>query len=66
MKDYRELVKLLPQKEMTTFPMNVKNGYSVWLGALARIDFLSGDDKYLTMVVPPDVTIHRTPIVKAN
>lgn len=63
---FKDLAKLLPQKEMTSFPVNVKSGYAVWLGALARLDFISGDDKYLTFVVPPDVTIHRTPIVKAE
>ena len=45
--------------------MNVKQSYSVWLGALARVDFLSGDDKYFTFFVPPHVTIHRTPLLKA-
>ena len=63
---FRDLAKLMPSKEMTSFAMNVKNGYTVWLGALARLDFLSGDDKYLTFVVPQDVTIHKTPIVKAD
>ena len=37
----------------------------MWLGALARLDFLSGDDKFFTFFVPPHVTIHRTPIAKA-
>ena len=51
---------------MTSFPLNVKSGYTIWLGALARLDLISGEDKYLTCIVPPDVTIHRTPIVKAT
>jgi hypothetical protein len=38
----------------------------LWLGALARLDFLSGEDKYLTVIVPKDVTIHRTPITRAS
>lgn len=38
----------------------------MWLGALARLDLLSGDDKYLTVIVPKDVTIHRTPIGRAT
>jgi 30S ribosome assembly GTPase len=52
MDSFKELKKLLPSKEMTTYPINVKSGYSVWLGALVRLDFLNGEDKYLTMVVP--------------
>lgn len=51
---------------MTTYSLNVHQGYSIWLGALVRIDLLSGDDKYLTMIVPKDVTIHRTPIGRAT
>lgn len=51
---------------MTAFPLNVKSGYSVWLGALARLDFVNGEDKHLTFVVPSDVTIHRTPITRAE
>ena len=56
----------MPSKEMTSYGMNVKSGYSVWMGALARIDFISGEDKNLTFVCPQDVTIHRTPIAKGD
>ena len=66
MKSYFDLSSLLPRNEMTTFPINVKSGYAVWLGALARLDFVSGDDKHLTFVVPKDVTIHRTQIIRAE
>ena len=51
---------------MTSLSLNVKAGFSVWLGALARLDLVSGDDKHLTCIVPQDVTIHRTPILKAT
>lgn len=64
--EFYDLKRLMPQAEMTTYPLNVKQGYSIWLGALARLDLLSGDDKYLTMIVPKDVTIHRTPIGRAT
>lgn len=63
---FKSLAKLMPSKEMTSLPLNVKSGYSVWMGALARIDFISGDDKHLTFVAPQDVTIHKTPILKAE
>lgn len=66
MSTFSELSKLMPSKEMSSFPVNVKSGYSVWMGAVARIDFISGDDKHLTFVAPQDVTIHRTPIEKAE
>ena len=64
--NFDELKRLMPGSEMTTYPFNVKQGYSLWLGALAKLDFLSGDDKYLTVIVPKDVTIHRTPIGRSN
>jgi len=66
MQSYFDLSSLLPRNEMTSFPLNVKQGYSIWLGALARLDLVSGDDKHLTFVVPKDVTIHRTPIARAE
>lgn len=64
--EFYDLKRLMPSAEMTAYPINVKQGYSIWLGALARLDLLSGEDKYLTMIVPKDVTIHRTPIGRAT
>lgn len=49
-----------------SFPVNLKSGYSVFLGGLCRVDLLSGDDKFFTLIVPPHVTIHRTPTLKAD
>lgn len=63
---YQDLMSILPNKQISALPMNVKSSYSIWLGALARVDFLSGDDKYFTFFMPPHVTIHRTPIMKAQ
>ena len=63
--NFDDLKRLMPRSEMTTFPLNVKQGYSIWLGALAKLDFLSGDDKFFTVIVPKDVTIHRTPIARS-
>lgn len=64
--DYHDLMTLMPNKQIQSFPMNVKQSYSIWLGALARLDFLSGEDKFFTFCVAPHVTIHRTPIQKAE
>ena len=63
---FRDLARLMPSKEMSSFAMNVKSGQSVWLGALSRLDFINGDDKNLSFVAPQDVTVHRTPIDKAD
>jgi hypothetical protein len=63
---FYDLKRLLPTSSMTTYSMNVHQGYSLWLGALARLDLLSGEDKFLTTIVPKNVTIHRTPIGRAT
>lgn len=57
---------VLPSKRIQCFSMNIKQGYSVWLGALCRIDVLSGADKYFNFYVPQNVTIHRTPFDRAD
>mmetsp|Transcript_15942 Transcript_15942/g.24659 ORF Transcript_15942/g.24659 Transcript_15942/m.24659 type:complete len:162 (-) Transcript_15942:11-496(-) len=44
----------------------MKQGYSVWMGALARVDFLSGSEKYFTFFLPQEVTLHRTPFERAQ
>ena len=65
-KDFDDLLTVLPSKRMQSFSMSVKQGYSVWLGALCRIDVLSGSDKYFNFYMPQNVTIHRTPIARAE
>ena len=50
--DYEDLMTVVNSKGLQAFAMNVKQGYSVWLGGLARIDVLSGSDKYFTFFVP--------------
>ena len=65
-KDFEDLMTVLPSKQMQSFSMNIKQGYSVWLGALCRIDILSGSDKSFTFYVPQNVTIHRTPLARAE
>jgi 30S ribosome assembly GTPase len=51
-KDYEDLMTVLPSKVLNSFSISVKQGYSVWLGALCRIDVLSGSDKYFTFFMP--------------
>lgn len=65
-KDYEDMTTTLANKTMQGFSMNVRQGYSVWLGALARLDVLSGSDKYYTFFMPQNVTIHRTPFDRAE
>ena len=51
-------------KRMTSCSISVQQGYSIWLGALARLDVLSGATKYYTFYMPQKVSIHRTPFEK--
>lgn len=55
----------MPTKRMTSCSISVQQGNSVWLGALARLDVLSGQTKYYTFYMPQKVSIHRTPFEKA-
>mmetsp|Transcript_16489 Transcript_16489/g.27999 ORF Transcript_16489/g.27999 Transcript_16489/m.27999 type:complete len:185 (-) Transcript_16489:319-873(-) len=65
-KDYEDMISVLPQKRITSFSMSVKQGNSVWLGALCKIDVLSGKDKFFNFYVSQNVTIHRTPFDRAQ
>ncbi|CAI2386276.1 unnamed protein product [Moneuplotes crassus] len=64
--DYQDAIQALNNQKIMSLSYEVKSGYSVWLGALARIDFLSGERKNFTFFVSPHVTIHRTPFDKAD
>lgn len=50
--NFNDLKSVLATKRMNSCSLNIKQGYSVWLGALARIDILSGADKYYTFYMP--------------
>ena len=63
--NYDDLRTLLPTKRIQAQSLSFKQGYSIWLGALARLDMLSGSDKYYTFYLPQKVSIHRTPFERA-
>ena len=65
MSDYEDLTSIVSSKAMQSFSMVVKQGYSVWLGGLCRLDVMSGADKYFSFFMPQNVTIHRTPFDRA-
>ena len=64
--EFINLISVNISKQILTYSMNVKQGYSVWLGAVARIDFMNGDDKYFSFFFSHHVTIHKTPMLNAN
>jgi ribosome biogenesis GTPase A len=49
--------KILPHS------LTMKQGYSIWIGGLGRIDFMNGEDKFFTFFFSHHVTIHRTPLL---
>ncbi len=61
-----DIVATTIRKKITPFTCSIKQGYSIWLGAVARIDFLNGEDKYLSFFFSQHVTIHRTPLLNAE
>ena len=60
-KDFDDMKAVMSSKRMISCSISVHQNNSVWLGALARLDVLSGVTKYYTFYMPPKVSIHRTP-----
>jgi 30S ribosome assembly GTPase len=66
MNNYTDIISSTITNKIQPFTASVKQGYSVWIGAIARIDFLNGEDKYLSFFFSHHVTIHRTPLLNAE
>ena len=47
--DYQDLVQSINNKKITPVSLNINSGYSIWHGALARLDFLNGERKRLIL-----------------
>ncbi len=61
-----DIISVNLNKKILSHSLNVKQGYTIWLGAVARIDFLNGDDKYFSFFFSNNVTIHKTEIIHAE
>jgi len=66
MNDYINMISSFIIKKVKPYSINVKQGYSIWLGALTRIDMLNGQDKFFTFFLSHDVTIHKTFLLNAE
>ncbi len=66
MDNYINMISTFIIKKIKPFTVNVKQGYSIWLGALARIDMLNGNDKFFSFFLSHDVTIHKTFLLNAE
>lgn len=60
MEEMTDIVSANLGKKIMTHSFSVKQGYSVLIGGIARIDLLNGDDKNFSFFFSHHVTIHRT------
>lgn len=58
--NFADLRDAMPAKRIQNVALNIRQSQSVWLGALCRLDMLSGSEKYFTFYVPQTVAVHRT------
>lgn len=66
MNNYIDIISTTINQKIIPFTSSVKQGYSIWIGAIARIDFMNGEDKYFSFFFSNNVTIHRTPLLNAE
>ena len=66
MDDFIDIISVNLCQKIQTYSINVKQGFTIWLGAVARIDFMNGDDKYFSFFFSNHVTIHKTPMLNAE
>lgn len=66
MENYLEMISTMIIKKIKPYSLNVKQGYSMWLGAIARIDMLNGEDKFFSFFLSQNVTFHKTFLLNAE
>ena len=66
MENYIDIISTTINRKIIPFSFSIKQGYSVWIGAIGRIDFMNGEDKYFSFFFSNNVTIHRTPMLNAD
>jgi 30S ribosome assembly GTPase len=64
--DYRDALQTFNNQKIKPVSLSIKSGYSIWIGALWRFDFLNGDRSNFSFFFSPHVTIHKTPTEKAQ
>lgn len=66
MDNYIDIISSTVTNKIIPYSINLKQGYTIWLGALAKIDFMNGDDKYFSFFLSHNVTIHKTPMLNSD
>ena len=64
--DKKELKLITPKKEIKPKVFQLKAGQTLFLGGMARIDFVQGSDQSFVCHLSNDLTIHRTKTEKAD
>ncbi|AJK87041.1 MULTISPECIES: ribosome biogenesis GTPase YqeH [Lysinibacillus] len=64
--DSSELKYIMPKKEIKPKVYQQNAGQTLFIGALARFDFIQGDRSAFTIHVANDLPIHRTKLEKAE
>ena len=64
--DASELKYIMPKKEIKPKVYQQNAGQTLFIGALARFDFIKGDRSAFTVHVANDLPIHRTKLEKAD
>lgn len=64
--DSSELKYIMPKKEIKPKVYQQNPGQSLFIGALARFDFIQGERSAFTIHVANDLPIHRTKLEKAD
>lgn len=62
----KELKTIIPKKEIKQRVYQLNESQTLFLGGLARIDYVSGEKRPLICFFSNDLNIHRTKTVKAN
>lgn len=64
--DASELKYIMPKKEIKPKVYQQNAGQTLFIGALARFDFIKGDRSAFTVHIANDLPIHRTKLEKAD
>lgn len=64
--DATELKYIMPKKEIKPKVFQQNEGQTLFIGALARFDFIKGERSAFTVYVANDLPIHRTKLEKAD
>ncbi|MDQ0254321.1 ribosome biogenesis GTPase YqeH [Evansella vedderi] len=64
--DKNELKVISPRKEIKPTVFQLRSGQTLFMGGLARIDFVEGEDQSFVCYFSNDLNIHRTKLEKAD